>query len=336
MVGSKLALDERPDSRNCVPRDKKPHSPSVIRFVRRRSLNDIWSEAEFASVKTATKMRFARWLYLVISTTRGLFGAGDRAQVVRGGLRWDLDLSEGIDLAIFALRGFGRSTGRALKEFVRPGATVLDIGSNIGAYALQLGRLVGPEGKVYAFEPTAYAFGKLRRNLDLNPEIAGRVVAEQIQLVKNGNDSLACEIYSSWKVTGNQARHPKHLGIAQPSTGAKLLTLDRYCEVSRIKHIDFIKLDVDGFESAVIAGGLEVLKRYQPIICLELAPYALLERGSSFAELLGLLQECGYKLIRFENRSRLSDRLADLTIQIPDGAGIDVLAVPDIVHVANR
>lgn len=138
-----------------------------------------------------------------------------------------------------------------------------------------------------------------------------------LYLVKNGNDSWACEIYSSWRVTGNQARHPKHLGIAQPSTGAKLLTLDSYRDASKVNHIDLIKLDVDGFESAVIAGGLEVLQRDKPIVCLELAPYALLERGSSFAELLGLLQECGYKLVRLENRSPLSDRLGDLTMQSP-------------------
>ena len=281
-------------------------------------------------------MRFARWLYLVISTTRGLFGVGDHAQVVRGGFRWDLDLTEGIDLAIFAFNGFGRTTSRRLAKLVRPGSTVLDIGANIGAYTLLLSRLVGSEGKVYAFEPTTYAFDKLRRNLALNPEVASRVVAEQVQLVRIGSENSASEIYSSWKVTGNQVRHPKHLGIAQPTTGAKTFTLDSYCERAGVKKIDFIKLDVDGFESDVIAGALKVLQRDRPVICLELAPYALTERRSSLAELLRLLHQVGYRLVYLENQSPVPNRPADLAAEIPSGAGIDVLAVPEFSNVEAR
>ena len=126
-----------------------------------------------------------------------------------------------------------------------------------------------------------------------------------LYLVRNGNESSASEIYSSWKVTGNQVRHPKHLGIAQPSTGAKLFTLTAIVSL-KVKQIDFIKLDVDGFESAVIAGGLEVLQRDKPIDLLGIGAIRAIERGSSFAELLGLLHEVGYKLVRLENQSPLS------------------------------
>jgi len=55
-------------------------------------------------------------------------------------------------LAIFAFGSFKRETARALKKLVTPGSIVLDIGANIGAHTLNLGRLVGPTGKVYAFE----------------------------------------------------------------------------------------------------------------------------------------------------------------------------------------
>ena len=287
-------------------------------------------------MNTAEKMRIARWLYCVVSTARKLFGAGNQAQVMRDGFHWALDLTEGIDLAIFVFGGFSRRTGRTLTEFVRPGSVVLDIGANIGAYTLFLSRLVGPEGKVYAFEPTDYAFNKLQRNLGLNREFASRVIAEQAKLVKNDDDVSAAEIYSSWKVVGNQTRHPKHLGIAQPTTGAKTFTLDSYCERAGVKKIDFIKLDVDGFESDVIAGALTVLQRDRPVICLELAPYALTERGSSLAELLRLLHQVGYNLVHLENQSPVPNRPADLAAEIPSGAGIDVLAVPEFSNVEAR
>jgi hypothetical protein len=134
------------------------------------------------ALKTATKMRLASTLYRALKSIRSFAGATDVARVRRNGLRWELDLREGVDLAIFAFGSFERETAFALKKLVTPGSTVLDIGANIGAYTLNLGRLVGPTGKVYAFEVTNYGFCKLKRNLALNPEISARVVAEQCRL----------------------------------------------------------------------------------------------------------------------------------------------------------
>jgi FkbM family methyltransferase len=51
---------------------------------------------------------------------------------------------------------------------VKPGNAVLDIGRNIGAHTLPLAHLVGPHGRVIAFEPTAYAIRKMRANIALN------------------------------------------------------------------------------------------------------------------------------------------------------------------------
>jgi tRNA G37 N-methylase Trm5 len=99
-------------------------------------------------MKTVTKMRAAAGMYRVISTVRKLVGGGDLVRVVRNGLVWELDLSEGIDLAIFLFGQFESATAKAIERLVRPGAIVLDIGANIGAHTLPLARLVGSEGKV--------------------------------------------------------------------------------------------------------------------------------------------------------------------------------------------
>ena len=278
-------------------------------------------------MKTAVKLRLAAALYHSLRRIRGLLHGSDLVQVRRRGLNWELDLSEGIDLAIFAFGSFERGTGRTLEKFVRPGTTVLDIGANIGAHTLNLGRLVGPTGKVYAFEPTSYAFRKLKRNLDLNPELAARVVAEQAQLTCENKLHREAEIYSSWKVIGNEPRHPKHLGIAQSTDGASVITLDRYFQNVNEPKIDFVKMDVDGFETDVLTGGIQTLRRDLPTICLELAPYALEERGSSLAELSAVLKNLGYTLMSLEGLTKLPDDSATLSKQITDGSGINVLAV---------
>jgi len=171
------------------------------------------------TMKTVTKIQLAAVMYRVISMARKVAGANDSVRVIRKGLRWELDLSEGIDLVIFAFGQFENETAKALAGIVKPGAIVLDIGANIGAHALPLARLVGPNGKVYAFEPTKYAFDKLKQNLALNPELVNRMVAEQIRLTRPGADDPG-EIYSSWKVVGQEPRHKKHLGIAKSIDGS--------------------------------------------------------------------------------------------------------------------
>jgi FkbM family methyltransferase len=278
-------------------------------------------------VKTAVKLRFAALLYHSLRRIRGLLHASDLVQVRRRGLNWELDLKEGIDLAIFAFGSFERQTGRTIERLVKPGATVLDIGANVGAHTLNLGRLVGPTGKVFAFEPTFYAFHKLKRNLELNPGIAIRVVAEQARLTCEKKLDCEVQIYSSWKVVGKDPRHPKHRGIAHSMDGASVITLDGYFQNVNIPKIDFVKMDVDGFETEVLTGGMQTLRRDLPTICLELAPYALEERGSSLTELLATLKGLGYYLVNVEGLHRLPDDSALLSKQIADGSGINVLAI---------
>lgn len=56
----------------------------------------------------------------------------------------------------------------AIQNLCKPGFIVLDIGANIGAHALCLARIVGESGKVFAFEPTDYAYQELVCNISLN------------------------------------------------------------------------------------------------------------------------------------------------------------------------
>jgi FkbM family methyltransferase len=285
-------------------------------------------------MKTADKLRFATCASRLVRAARKICGRGDQAIVRRNGLLWELDLREGIDLAIFLFGSFERETARTLAGLARPGSVVLDIGANIGAHTLPLARSVGPTGKVYAFEPTDYAFGKLRRNLQLNPAIESRAIAIQAKLGRKGDLSSSGEVYSSWKVSGNEPRHPKHFGIAQSTSGAVNLSLDEYGRKNNISRVDLVKLDVDGFESEVIAGGVGTLQRDRPVICMELAPYVLEERGSSLAELLSLLTNCGYRLTDL-TQEPLANEAVDLQNRIPDGSGMNVLAIPRNLHASD-
>lgn len=278
-------------------------------------------------LKTKTKIAVAATIQAPISAARSLLGMRDRAVVRRDGLMWDLDLREGIDFSIYLLRAFEWSTRNALRERVRPGATVLDIGANIGAHTLDLARSVGESGCVHAFEPTDYAVEKLKRNLALNPELERRVRVHQTLLAASADAPMQREIYSSWPLSSGGAVHPKHRGRLETTNHARVDTLDAFAEREGLSGVDLIKIDVDGHECPVLLGGSKLLARHRPVIVMEVSPYVHAEEGNSFPELISLLRDTGYSLMD-EGLRHLPLDAARLTEMIPGGAGINAIAVP--------
>jgi hypothetical protein len=104
--------------------------------------------------------------------------------------------------------------------------------------------------------------------------------------------------------------------------------LDDYVASAAIERIDFIKLDVDGFECHVLGGGIAALKRFRPTILMELAPYTAMERGRSLEELLAMLHLAGYSLSHLDHDDALPAEAAQVRAMIVDGASLNVLARP--------
>lgn len=277
-------------------------------------------------LSTRAKLRAARVLHALVHAARSLAGRGDLAVVTRRGLRWSLDLREGIDLSIYLFGRFEPETSAACEKLVSSGSIVLDVGANVGAHALPLGRLVAPHGRVIAFEPTAWALAKLRASLALNPELEGVVSCEQLMLVSSPGAALAPSLHSSWPVAPVGEIHPLHAGALRDTTGARALTLDLWLETSGLSRVDLIKLDVDGHEVEVLSGGSGLLARHRPAILMELMPHGLEEHGTSLDELLALLRRHGYALFDLAGR-RLPEGEA-LRRLIPRGGGFNVLATP--------
>lgn len=252
--------------------------------------------------------------------------APGKKRVKRRGISWELDLDEAIDFFIFLLGTFEPGTTRGYRKVVRAGSVVVDIGANIGAHTLPLAQLVGAQGRVFGFEPTIYAFSKLQANTALNPLLAPRIVAEQILLSDSVTEHRVTEISSSWQLRPSNAVHPLHRGEAKTTAGARTTTLDAYVNEAGIKHIDLIKMDVDGNELSVLRGAVKVLARDRPQIIFELAPYILEEHGSSGAELLGLLQDTGYEFARSPDGPALATSIETLVASVPVGASINLWA----------
>lgn len=245
-------------------------------------------------LSTRSKIALARAARAVVSAGRRACGATDHAQVTRRGIRWDLDLAEGIDFAIYLMGGFELRTLRLYERLVQPGSVVLDVGANIGAHTLPLAELAGPAGRVVAFEPTKFAFDKLARNLSLNPSLAARVTPMQMALLGSDDAEVPGTIYSSWPLEGAGGLHEVHGGRLCSTEGARAATLDRVVESLGLARWDFMKLDVDGHEPDVIRGAARSLARFRPMILMEWAPSCFEGMDDAVDEALRVLRECGY------------------------------------------
>jgi FkbM family methyltransferase len=202
----------------------------------------------------ATPWRAVRRLYFKLFCDL-VRGRKTRASV--DGIVYELDLSEMIDVCVLLGR-YEADMAAGIEKYGRSGMTALDIGANIGAHTFRLARRVGAAGRVYAFEPTDYAFQKLIRNLELNT--FNNVVPYKLALSVDNLRAQRIRYRSSWPTNGVQRETESVVDFQR---------LDDVLKEARSAPISLIKLDVDGNEHSVLRGGEETLRRDQPIILLE-------------------------------------------------------------------
>lgn len=170
-----------------------------------------------------------------------------------------------------------------VKKLVKPGMTVLDIGSNIGFYTKILSKLTGDKGSVYAFEPDATNFRRLQKNVSTLRNVRLKQAA-----VSSHDGNLT--IYTSTLLNVDHRTYPiEEFGS---SYQVDCLTIDTFLPNS-IK-IDFIKIDIQGYEVEAFKGMKRVLTSNPNIhIVAEFWPYGLKQAQSSVGDYLSLLGSFG-------------------------------------------
>ena len=278
-------------------------------------------------LSTAQKIKIAQLFSSCVIRCRRLAGLGTSVTVKRGGMRWRLDLMEGIDFSIYLLGAFEPSTVRAYSRIVSEGMTVVDIGANVGAHTLFLARLCGVSGRVVGFEPTQYAFDKLRRNVELNPDVAPRISCLQVMLVAAAGSVVEEAIYSSWPLgqTPSEELHAEHRGRLMATAGATAETLDGALARMAVHRVDFVKLDVDGHEAEVLEGAKRTFSRDRPAVLMELAPFVFRDKMEKFTFLLQFFWALGYRLTDLSSGKLLPENVEEVVRMIPKNGGINVL-----------
>jgi FkbM family methyltransferase len=277
---------------------------------------------------TARKLAAARWLFHLVAAARRVAGRGATDVVCRRrGVRWRLDLREGVQFALY-LGVYERVTARRLLDLVRPGDMVIDVGANVGAHALPLAAAVASTGRVIAIEPTDTAFERLRANCDLNPELCERLVTLQVALGAPGG-ALEAGYYAAWPLVDSPGiQHPVHLGTEHGAGSARFSTLDALVESLRLPSVALVKIDVDGRELDVLRGARGVLASHRPVVVFELCPYLLSERGQTAGEIAELVAAHDYELVDEESLQPIDADASAVFASIPHGGGRNFIARP--------
>ena len=248
-----------------------------------------FSETCVNSIDMARKVVRALHLKkLIFAGTNACARISPRRLCTREGIRYQVDLREVIDQGIW-LYGWEPSTIALMKRHTSPGDTVIEVGANVGAHTLLLAKLVGPSGTVHAFEPTAYAQGKLRANVDLNPDLKARVVIRSELVTNHAGQTPVRRITSSFAVRPNESRPAEVVHTAA-------IALD----YEPFDRVNLLKIDVDGYDFKVLEGATELLKKFRPYVLIELYEWALAAQGDSVRDIFGLLRSLGYSGI-YEN-----------------------------------
>ena len=142
----------------------------------------------------------------------------------------------------------------------------LDLGSNIGYYAVIESNMIGESGKIFAIEPSPVNFPVLKSNLENQKK--NNFLAYNIAIGdKNEEMEFIISSKSNWSKIrmNNEKINPEDKIIKIP-----VKTLDSFVKENNITKIDILRMDVEGFEYNIILGANNVLEKYKPKIFVEI------------------------------------------------------------------
>ncbi|MGZ4090927.1 MAG: FkbM family methyltransferase, partial [Bacteroidia bacterium] len=180
-----------------------------------------------------------------------------------------------------------------LKELIKPGAHVLDIGANIGFYAIILSDCVGKDGKVYCFEPDKLNFKYLEKNTRKN---------KNIKLFNNAvsDHKGVLKVYKSKLLNVDHRTYP--VNNYDSIEEIEAITIDDLIEEKKIDKVDFIKIDIQGYELSAFKGMQKLLQSSSNLqVIAEYWPHGFKRAGTSGIEFFDFFEKAGYEFSMIDN-----------------------------------
>jgi FkbM family methyltransferase len=197
---------------------------------------------------------------------------------------------------------------KAITEHLGPGNVFVDIGANLGYFTLMASRLVGPSGRVIAFEPATETYNYCKKNIELNKFV-------NVKLHKNGlwSEKKTLTISDSHQLGGNH--------ISDKGDSIECISLD-----SLDLTPDMIKMDIEGAEPYALQGMVKTLKRCHPVIVMEVNRYCLKSFfGKDTEDVWQPLTDLGYEISVIPDGKRI-ECIEQLNALCSSDGLVDILA----------
>ncbi|HEX2616129.1 MAG TPA: FkbM family methyltransferase [Flavobacteriales bacterium] len=242
---------------------------------------------------------------------------GSWRTVDRYGVHLKLDISNANDHhAYFAPE---QASDDLLFGLVQPEHTVIDIGGNIGIYAMQFAKLAY-RGRVITFEPDPVNFARLQEHSAMNQ--ASNVTAVRMGI---GAKAATHRLYQVVPTNSGMNRMITQGEVDPdvPFTEIRVEPLDAAIAGMNVTRVDVLKMDVEGFEDEALRGAEATVRRYKPVLFVEVNDENLIDNGSSARTLIDRIRSWGYRVYRVPGREPL---LPEVDLR---GCVMDVLCLPD-------
>ncbi len=175
----------------------------------------------------------------------------------------------------------------ALRRLLAPGAVFYDVGANVGFFTILGARLVGPEGRVVAFEPVPACARAVARNIELNAFSHAEIREEAVGCA-GGAARLLVVGEASWSHLASTGRHAD----VREEIDVAVVAIDELVAAGAIPPPDVLKLDTEGAELQALQGMRATLARHRPAIVCEL--------HDTNAEFCALMDELGYDVANLD------------------------------------
>ncbi|CAH0166915.1 hypothetical protein SRABI36_04140 [Pedobacter sp. Bi36] len=256
-------------------------------------------------------------LFLWLYTRKMLKSFKLVGQPLEGDFKLNLDTGKYIDACIYYTGDYEFSLKMHFKKYINEGMTVVDVGANIGFHTLYFAALVGPYGKVIAFEPMPDNFESLTKNIKLNQ-------FDQVQPISNAlsnkNEELNIHISKNLKNPG------AHNLFEEGEKNATVTCRkgDDILEELTAARISFIKIDVEGYEYPALQGLEKTIKKDRPVIFFEYDRNYQLRTTKNPEDLFLFLQNLGFTFIEIDGYGRTAP-----FSYTPEIQGAEIIAIPD-------
>jgi len=249
-------------------------------------------------------------------------GNAQKKTTTRNGDNFEIDVASFLEWHIWAFGSFEAHFAELFERLVLPGDRCIDVGANVGVHTIRLAKLVGSRGEVIAIEPDTELAHRAGNNLRLNGLSNVRVIEAAADRRSGGKVIL----YRPDNLDSNKARASMlhHSYLTGSTVEVQTVAIDDICPGP----VALIKIDVEGFEQAVVEGAVSTIAHHQPAVIFEYAPNLLDGKAHSP---FGWFAEHGYELFGMrQQRNAVTGRggLGLNRLRALPAVGGDIVALP--------